>query len=259
MLNTNGTVDAAKNTGNIAKQTINFSGLAQSFVQTYKFDSLDRLIEAKEMSGSSQNWKQTFGYDRYSNRTTFTQIIGSTNLPINSTTKPNIDASNNRFTAGQGYTYDLAGNLISDPDGKQFTFDGNNKQVEVKDASNNVVGTYFYDGNGRRVKKVTATETTVFVYSGSKFVAEFSNDLAPSASTKYVATDTLGSIRAISDQSGNIVSRRDFMPFGEEMYAGTPNRTTAQNYSTNGDSVRQKFTGYERDKETGLDFAEARY
>ena len=98
----------------------------------------------------------------------------------------------------------------------------------------------------------------MFVYSGGKLVAEYSTADAPGASTKYVATDTLGSIRAISDQNGNIVSRRDFMPFGEELYAGTPNRTSTQGYSTNDDDIKQKFTGYERDKETGLDFAEAR-
>ena len=259
-LSANGTVDQTKNTGNVAKQTISFSGLAQPFVQTYKFDSLDRLIEAKEMSGSSQNWKQTFGYDRYNNRTTFTQVIGSTNLPINSNTKPAIDVSNNRFTAGQGYTYDLAGNLISDPDGKQYVFNGDNKQTQVKDGQNNIIGTYHYDGRGKRIKKVTAAETTTFVYSGEELVAEYSTIAPPAqAETKYVATDSLGSIRVISDQNGNIVSRRDFMPFGEELYAGTPNRTTTHKYSTSGDNVRQKFTGYERDKETGLDFAEARY
>ena len=259
VLNTNGTVDTTKNAGNIAKQTISFNSASQDFVQTYKYDSLDRLIEAKEESGSSQNWLQTFGYDRYGNRTSFTQVVGSTTLPTNANTKPTIDISNNRFTAGQGYQYDLAGNVIADPDGRQFVFDGSNKQVEVKDASNNVIGTYHYDSGGKRIKKVTATEETVFVYAGGKLVAEYSTDIAPMASTKYVATDTLGSIRAISDQNGDIVSRRDFMPFGEEMYAGTPNRTSAQSFSTDGDDVRQKFTGYERDKETGLDFAEARY
>jgi len=48
------------------------------------------------------------------------------------------------------------------------------------------------------------------------------------------------------------------MPFGEELYAGTGGRTTAQGYSA-GDGVRQQFTGYERDGETGLDYAKARY
>ena len=48
---TNGNVDATKNSGNIVKQTVSFTGLSQPFVQTYKYDSLDRIKEAKEMSG----------------------------------------------------------------------------------------------------------------------------------------------------------------------------------------------------------------
>ena len=59
----------------------------------------------------------------------------------------------------------------------------------------------------------------------------------------------LGSPRVITDQSAQIVSRRDFMPFGEDL--------SRPNYGT--DNLRQKFTGYEKDNETGLDFAEARY
>ncbi len=71
-------------------------------------------------------------------------------------------------------------------------------------------------------------------------------------------TDQLGSPRIITDAFGDVVSRRDFMPFGEELAPDTTFRTAAMKYGT-GDNVRQKFTGYERDDETGLDFAEARY
>jgi RHS repeat-associated protein len=45
------------------------------------------------------------------------------------------------------------------------------------------------------------------------------------------------------------------MPFGEEI--STAERTAALGYQP--DTVRQKFTGYERDNEINLDFAEARY
>ena len=49
------------------------------------------------------------------------------------------------------------------------------------------------------------------------------------------------------------------MPFGEEIAAmAETHRTPGDKYGV-GDNVRQKFTGYERDEETGLDFAEARY
>lgn len=50
------------------------------------------------------------------------------------------------------------------------------------------------------------------------------------------------------------------MPFGEDLHAGTANRTELTKYSVTGnDNVRKRFTGYEKDTETGLDFAEARY
>jgi RHS repeat-associated protein len=48
------------------------------------------------------------------------------------------------------------------------------------------------------------------------------------------------------------------MPFGEEIASGTGGRNSAQGYGGQ-DSIRQKFTAYERDTESGLDFAQARY
>jgi RHS repeat-associated protein len=47
------------------------------------------------------------------------------------------------------------------------------------------------------------------------------------------------------------------MSLGEELDNNIGERTTALKYGTI-DSVRQKFTGYLKDDETGLDFAEAR-
>jgi len=60
-----------------------------------------------------------------------------------------------------------------------------------------------------------------------------------------------------------VTARHDYHPFGEEIgtlavVPGSPQpRTAALGYQS--DSVRQKFTGYERDIETDLDFAQARY
>jgi RHS repeat-associated protein len=109
-------------------------------------------------------------------------------------------------------------------------------------------------------------ETTLFVYDASgKMVAEYSTIVTPQSEAKvsYLTTDHLGSPRIITDQNGQVTSRRDFHPFGEEigtlsLPAGTPQpRTTAHGY-TFADTIRQKFTGYERDAETELDFAQAR-
>ncbi len=48
------------------------------------------------------------------------------------------------------------------------------------------------------------------------------------------------------------------MPYGEEIASGVGGRTTGQGYGQ-ADNARQKFTGYERDDESGLDFAQNRY
>lgn len=48
------------------------------------------------------------------------------------------------------------------------------------------------------------------------------------------------------------------LPFGEEINSGTGGRTSGQGYG-GADSIRQKFTGYERDGESALDYAKARY
>jgi hypothetical protein len=114
--------------------------MTHPIVQAYKYDSLDRVIEAEEKSNGQQNWIQEFGYDRYGNRTSFNQLIGQTQQ--NQTLS--VDPNTNRFWTGQGYVYDLNGNLIEDAEGRQFTFNGDNKQTEVRDDQNNIIGEYFY-------------------------------------------------------------------------------------------------------------------
>ncbi|KXK02147.1 MAG: cell well associated RhsD protein [Acidobacteria bacterium OLB17] len=100
-------------------------------------------------------------------------------------------------------------------------------------------------------------ETTVFVYDASgKLEAEYSTNVVPvqDAKVSYLTADHLGSPRITTDALGQVISRHDYHPFGEEIF--TAQRTTGLNYSA--DSVRKQFTGYERDPETSLDFAQAR-
>jgi len=76
---------------------------------------------------------------------------------------------------------------------------------------------------------------------------------------QWLVQDHLGSTRIVVDRSGSLggVRRHDFAPFGEELFAGVGIRSASIGYSD--DSVREKFTGYEHDGETDLDFAQARY
>jgi len=80
------------------------------------------------------------------------------------------------------------------------------------------------------------------------------------ADLRWLVTDQLGTPRMVVDRTGSLagVTRHDYLPFGEELYAGAGGRADTQGYDAD-DNVRQKFTGYERDDESKLDYAQARY
>ncbi|QQS33233.1 MAG: hypothetical protein IPM50_01230 [Acidobacteriota bacterium] len=231
-------------------------------VQNYAYDSLNRLKSAEETIASATSWKQTYTFDRYGNRR-FDFTGGNTTFPDpncpEAICNPMISTSNNRLTS-TGWQYDNAGNTINDPEGRTFIYDGENKQKEVRDQYNTVIGQYFFDGDGKRVKKVVpgTGEVTVFVYDTSgRSIAEYSTvvESVENAKVAYLTNDHLGSPRINTDRDGNVTARHDYHPFGEQIY--TAQRTTALSYDA--DTVRKQFTGYEKDDESNLNFAKARY
>jgi RHS repeat-associated protein len=77
---------------------------------------------------------------------------------------------------------------------------------------------------------------TEYIYTGSRMVAKIS-----SAVTRYYLNDRL-SVRLALDASGNIVGRQGHLPFGED-------------FGESGEQEKRHFTSYERDAESGLDYA----
>jgi RHS repeat-associated protein len=195
-----------------------------------------------------------------------------------------IDAATNRLTTvdGAAMSYDPAGNQINDGSGER-TYDGENRMVKAYNGAV-LVSQYIYDANGKRVKRIIGGQEKWQVYGiGGELLAEYAAGAAPSAAQKeygyrngqllvvwdgsetvdrrlqWLVQDHLGSTRMVVDRSGSLggIRRHDFLPFGEELPAGVGIRTASIGYGD--DSVRQKFTGQERDDETGLDYFGARY
>jgi RHS repeat-associated protein len=269
-------IDPLKNNGNLARQTITIPtiGATTGFtaVQSYTYDKLDRLKSATETIGGNQTWKQTFLFDRFGNKNFDSNpantTIFSTESLVPKVSNPEVLQTNNRFKEDQDgdgqpdYLYDPSGNITKNARSQDFTYDAENRQVTA--ISNNLSVSYAYDGNGERIKSynTVTNQTTIFVYDASgQLAAEYTiNVPAPTNPTiSYTTEDALGSPRVITNSFGEVKSRRDFLPFGEELYAGIANRNSNQKYSSNSDDTRQKFTGYQRDSETGLDFAQSRY
>ena len=253
------TPSRTNNNGSMREQKITVPGAGGSSgftaTQTYGYDDLNRLTVAEETIGGSTTWKQTFEIDRYGNRrfdASNTTTLGSCAQAI---CNPTISTVTNRISQS-GYSFDANGNLTQDAEGRQFVYDAENHQKEVKDSQNNTVGQYLYDGEGRRVKKNSVAETTIFVYNaGGTLVAEYSTELAETQQVSYLTQDHLGSPRVITNENGSVVSRRDFTAFGEESV--TAQRTAGLGYEE--PEIRKNYTGYEKDAESGLEFAQARY
>lgn len=291
--NTTGYTD---NNGSMLEQkiTVPTVGGNAGFVatQTYAYDALNRLSSATENlipsgGSSTQTWKQELSYDRYGNRSFVTGTGHTTSFGACTTTcNPTYDTATNRYSASQGFSYDADGSLTVDATGQQYVVDAENRQTEVKSASSVTQALYGYDGEGRRIKKTESASgnvitflydtngvlieesnqapvtyadgepilslpaVTSYVYAGSRLVST-----ETSSGTSYVTVDHLGSTRVTTNSSGNVTARKDFLPFGDEIL--TSQRISGLGY--NPPTVRKDYTGYEKESESGLEFAQARF
>ena len=250
----------------------------------YDYDSLNRLDKVTEVRNSVNSWVQDYDYDRWGNRT-----INAANswggVPEPQFT---VDTATNRLGVPVGspgaINYDANGNLYNDTytGYGTRTFDAENRVTSAQDVYGQN-STYAYDADGHRTRRRVASGTEqwhVYGISGS-LLCEYSAGASPSTplkeyayrngellvqatvnvpvDLKWIVADQLGTPRMVLDKTGSLagVKRHDYYPFGEEIFAPQGGRTAQQGYASDG--VRQKFTGYERDDETGLDFARARY
>src|SRR6185503_17548053 len=97
-----------------------------------------------------------------------------------------------------------------------------------------------------------------YIYSASGLLAMIEPTAVNSNGTRYTTPDHLGSPRVVTNSGASVISRHDYMPFGEELGSGIGGRTTGMGYGV-ADNLRQKFTQKARDVETGLDHFGARY
>ena len=216
------------------------------------YDGVNRITSAAE-SGEGTGWSQSYGYGN--NQFGNLSIAGDGDAP--SLRCGSYDAANNRCNAS-GFVYDNAGNLTT-YQGRTLTYDAEGRQTNLSDG-----GSYEYDGGGRRVKKVADGVTTVYVYDAlGRLAAEYASAAPanqPDCTTCYLTVDHLGSTRLVTDAEGAPKRRTDYHPFGGEINPGYGNRNSVDGYATT-DEFNLKFTGKERDYESGLhlDYFGARY
>jgi RHS repeat-associated protein len=126
--------------------------------------------------------------------------------------------------AGVTYTYDGDGKRVKESSGKLY-WTGTGSDALAETDLTGVIQSEFTFFNGKRVARRDGSGNTVF----------------------YYFSDHLGSASVVTNATGTIVEESDYYPFGGERVI------------TNSDPNQYKFTGKERDTESGLDYFIARH
>ncbi len=233
-----------------------------AYAMGYEYNYRNQLTKAYR-TGSTK----TYGLDDWGNLTSVWDYPSSYSATFSYATGAGYVPTTNRLSSmtangnTTNFSYDSAGNMTA-AGGTTYAWDAANRLKSVNSGS---LGSYGYDGNGKRVKKSESGTTTYYVISsvlgsamevtsagvqrayvmnGGSVVAQ----LNPNGNFYWLHLDHLGSGRKMTDSSGNMTYRAEFDPYGKLLYEWS----SPSNLNT------KKFTGYERDAATNLDYAQAR-
>ena len=239
-----------QNNGNVMAITNNKDA---NRTQTFTYDLLNRISSGSSTANTgAYSWGENYSVDAWGNL----QIAPMSGKAHGGNFALNGDVQN-RPT---GMAYDSAGNLmsyfsatyiydqenrLSSTAGTAYTYDGNGERVLKSNTSNGAAvkrywsmgGTTLAEGDG------TGNLTAEYIYFGGRRVARI--DL-PANTVHYYLSDHLGSTSIVVSAAGAVEEESDYYPFGIEVVV-----TAGAN--------KYKFTGKERDSETGLDYFGARF
>jgi len=256
------------------------NGKDSNRTQNFVYDPLNRIWQAYT---NGTNWGETYSPTKYAAGTAFSAANAGIDAWGNLTNRSGVTGktgSENPFNCAPAnvenqlntcYTYDAAGNIIKNGT-TTYTYDAENRLIAIPTAHIS----YVYDGDGNRIEKCTegttpgtcsstATGTFYWLHEkggtlnesdlGGNFTAAYDRingqiaariDL-PGNVVHYYFHDRLNSTNIVTGALGNIQNESDYYPYGGEIVI------------TDTDSNRYKFTGKERDTESGLDMFGARY
>jgi RHS repeat-associated protein len=238
-------------------------GLAlQNYTQRYEYDAVGNMLRMIHRAGRGalQNrWTRTFNYAADNNQLLSAEVGGTTSA----------------------YPYDAHGNMRAMPHLPAMRWDVEN-QLQQLDLGGGGTAYYQYDAQGQRVRKVVErpgglvqerlyvgqvevyTETqagavqlrreSVHVLDDTRRLAlvETRTDVATAPLIRFQYSNHLGTSALELDEQARIISYEEYYPFGSSSYqAGRSQAEVGQK--------RYRYTGKERDEESGLYYHGARY
>ena len=248
----------------------------RNYFEFYEYDEVGNILRF-DHKAQNGNWIRAYEYDeaslvengKMSNRLSRTLVHPNGKQPIT-----------------ELYTYDAHGNMTSMPHLKNMEWDFEDKMHHVEKGNEQVY--YVYDAAGQRVSKVveknngTLVEERIYLgefeifrrRNGSGLMLERETlhimddkqriamvetrtidtqniDKAPRQLVRYQFGNHLGSAALELDDEAQIISYEEFYPYGSTSYQAVRSKTETPK--------RYRYTGKERDEESGLNYHGARY
>jgi RHS repeat-associated protein len=254
----------------------------RNYTEQYVYDPVGnfKLMIHQDASG---NWTRAYTY----NESSLLEPPKKSNRLSSTTLQPN------GIALVEPYAYDAHGNMTKMPHLPQMHWDFRDQlNASARQVVNNATPEktyYVYDSGGQRVRKITETQTGAiknerFYLGGFEIYREYRNGAvnlvretlhvmddkqrialietktvengnpvnSPALAQRYQFGNHLGSASLELDEAGGLVSYEENSPYGNTAYQA--GRSAAEV-----SLKRYRYTGKERDEETGLNYHAARY
>lgn len=248
-----------------------------AYTEQYSYDEVGNITGMKHNNGISPlaNWNRKNYYEVHTNRLEHTEVAGQTFFYPHHTRHGFITALPHLQQMDWNFKEELVETI------RQKRTDGGTPETTY----------YQYDGQGQRIRKITehqagadidSTKKEERIYiagyevfhtyeantiklerrslslldEGHRFVmVETRNDFDDGTEkqlVRYLLHNHLGSAALELDDTARVVSYEEYHPFGTTAYQAT-------NVNIKAAAKRYRYTGMERDEETGLEYHSARY
>jgi len=252
----------------------------RNYTEQYEYDAVGNFARLIHQAGSSATWARAYAYDEAS--------------LVEATKQSNRLSSTAVGQTIEAYTHDAHGNMTAMP---HLTLMQWSPKDELRASSRQAAGDgtlemtyYVYDAAGQRIRKVTERQTgarkderiylgsfelyrayngngstvtlereTLHVMDGKRRIAMVETRTiengasinAPAPVQRCQFDNHLGSASLELDENGGLISYEEYHPYGTTSYEVMS--------STDVSLKRYRYTGKERDEETGLAYHRARY
>ncbi|MEQ8279537.1 MAG: RHS repeat-associated core domain-containing protein [Deltaproteobacteria bacterium] len=255
----------------------NDASTLERYVERYRYDAVGNILETSHRRGVSVAWRRRHQYALNSNH------LVATSSPGSPSSHPTYVDPTIGPTYLDTYAHDGHGNMTGVVGMRPLSWDADDRLVEV-DLGGGGHAYYVYDESGLRLRKIVRRTTevverryldgwefyrrgnqeqteTLHVMNGAERIAIVETatvrngiSMAPAPRARYPLTDHLGSsgVEVGPSVQAPLLTYEEYFPFGSTSYRATASGLTAG-------PKRFRYSGEERDEETGFYAFQARY